>query len=390
MSAHSAAPVISTSDLTRYLAGEYPGGDGALASRAREVMLREVGAQVHLRGLLEFSNVCRCDCYYCGIRRQRRGDGVEPLVRFTLTEEEILRAAGRCAAAGFGSMTLQSGERRDPQFLGMVERVLRRIKKETRSDALRDGLGITLCVGEQSRETYERFFDAGAHRYLLRIETSNPDLFRRLHPREQRFDERVRALRRLKEIGYQLGTGVMIGIPGQSVEDLAKDILFFQEVDADMIGMGPYLESLAAGDAGINPGEGRPGEGRTGEGRTGDAPLKPDRSTAERLTLALRMIASTRIALRDVNIAATTALQAISPTGREAGLAYGANVLMPIVTPGDRRRAYRLYQGKPCVDEDADACEICTPLRAAKIGRPVTTNEWGDAPHARKRRRISV
>lgn len=364
-------PGISTSELARWLSGGYPGGDGALAAAAREVLVAEVGPAVHMRGLLEFSNICNCDCYYCGIRRHALSDGEGPLVRFSLTEEEIVSAARRCAAAGFGSMTLQSGERRDRPFIDFVEGLLRRIKEETRSDALPEGLGITLCVGEQSRESYERFFEAGAHRYLLRIETSNPDLFREIHPPSQQFDRRVRALTWLKEIGYQLGTGVMIGIPGQSMDGLARDIEFFQEVDADMIGMGPYIESAAAR---VDSGVCRP----------------PQLSSRERLQLSLRMIAATRIALGDVNIAATTALQALSATGREAGLAYGANVLMPIVTPGPRRRAYQLYDGKPCIDETSEACEACTPARAMRVARPVTKNAWGDAPHATRNRRISL
>lgn len=376
MSARSGAPATSTSELASWLSGGYPGGDGALAAAARKVMLREVGPEVNLRGLLEFSNLCRCDCFYCGIRRSSATDGSGPLLRFSLTEEEILNAARQCAAAGFGSMTLQSGERRDRHFVEKVERVLKQIKRETISDALPEGLGITLCVGEQSRENYQRFFDAGAHRYLLRIETSNPELFATLHPPDQNFEQRVRALLELKEIGYQLGTGVMIGIPGQSFQDLAEDIEFFGRVDADMIGMGPFLESAGASSD----------DARTGPG----APrLEPELTTAERLTLSLRMIAATRIAHGDLNIAATTALQAISPAGREAGLAYGANVLMPIVTPGERRRSYQLYEGKPCVDETSEACERCTPARALRAGRPVTENGWGDAPHATKTRRIS-
>lgn len=363
MSAPSTAPAISTCEVTRWLDGAYPGGDAALAARARDVMLREVGPMVHLRGLLEFSNYCECDCHYCGIRRSAAP------IRFALDEEEIVVAARRSLAAGFGSMTLQSGERTDRRFVDFVVRILRRIKRETRTSQLPDGLGITLCVGEQTRESYERFYEAGAHRYLLRIETSDEALFAAIHPDGQRFDRRVRALCDLKEIGYQLGTGVMIGIPGQSATQLARDVAFFAAIDADMIGMGPYLEA--------------PGPAAE---RMRERGMEPDRSLHERLRLALRMIAVTRIALRDVNIAAATALQAISPTGREAGLAYGANVLMPLVTPSAHRSAYRLYEGKPCVDEAADACERCTPARAARIGRPVTMNAWGDAPHATARR----
>ncbi len=346
--------------LASWIDGGYEGGDRALAAHARRVMLEEVGPSVHMRGLLEFSNECRCDCFYCGIRSSNGRAN-----RFSLSVDEIERVALDCLASGFGSMTIQSGERRDEAFLEFVEHSLVRIKAATRCADLPDGLGITLCVGEQSRETFERFFEAGAHRYLLRIETSDPGLFRRLHPARQRFDRRVRALQDLKEIGYQVGTGVMIGIPGQDSTSLVRDIEFFHAIDADMIGMGPYI--AADGTAAVEM------------ERRG---LRPEGSARERLTISLRMIAATRIALPDVNIAATTALQALSPTGREAGLAFGANVMMPIVTPQTNRQAYQLYDGKPCIDEDADACSSCTARRAAFVGRPVTYNQWGDAPHA--------
>lgn len=326
-------------------------------------MRRAVGSAVSLRGLLEFSNICSCDCYYCGIRKS--APSLAPESRFTLTEDEILRAAGQCRDAGFGSMTLQSGERTDEHFIRFVEGVLRRIKRETRTSALPRGLGITLCIGEQSREVYRRLYEAGAHRYLLRVETTREELFRRLHPPTQRLEARIKALEAIKESGYQLGTGVMIGIPGQTTDDLAGDIEFFREIDADMIGMGPYLESCGLPDEEL-----------------ASRRIVPETDRGERLTLSLRMIAAVRIALEDVNIAATTALQAISPTGREAGLSYGANVLMPIVTPGQRRSGYQLYRGKPCLDEESEACSSCTPARAARIGRPVTVNGWGDAPHA--------
>ena len=351
-------------EMARWLEGGFPGGDGALAAEARQVMLEEVGPEVHLRGLLEFSNICRCDCYYCGIRAGGDADPEAPR-RFSLSEQEIVEAARYSLEAGFGSMTLQSGERRDERFISFVEGALQRIKAETSGELLPEGLGITLCVGEQSPHAYRRFFEAGAHRYLLRIESSAPHLFARLHPPHQRLKERVAALRSLKEIGYQLGTGVMIGVPGQTAEDLARDIAFFREIDADMIGMGPYIPAAGSADREMR--------------RRGLLPTLDDRS---RLILSLRMIAVTRIALRDINIAATTALQALSPRGREAGLAFGANVLMPIVTPNALRSSYQLYNGKPCIDEEADACRECTIARVVSVGRPVSTNRWGDAPHA--------
>jgi biotin synthase len=223
------------------------------------------------------------------------------------------------------------------------------------------GLGITLSVGEQSVETYKRFYAAGAHRYLLRIETSNPELYAAIHPAGQDFLTRVKALSDLKKAGFQVGTGVMIGLPGQTEEDLADDLLFFQEMDVDMIGMGPYIVH-------------------------GDTPMAAwsnvsDRTPKERFDLALRMIAATRLLLRDANIAAATALQAIDPVGREEGLRWGANIIMPQVTPLEVRHDYLLYDNKPCLDESAEHCRSCLAARIGSIGREVGYDSWGDSWH---------
>ncbi|MFP4378012.1 MAG: [FeFe] hydrogenase H-cluster radical SAM maturase HydE [Spirochaetales bacterium] len=332
----------------------------ALAARARDVMASTVGSKVYYRGLLEFSNICALGCLYCGIRAQNAS-----ITRYTLDEEEILEAALATAHLGYGSMTLQSGERTDRAFTSFVTRTLRRIKRETTSEALPDGLGITLCVGEQSTEVYEEFFAAGAHRYLLRMETSSPELFAQIHPTRQRYDSRLRCLRNLKQLGYQVGTGVMIGIPGQTYEQLADDVLFFVNEEVDMIGMGPYVP-----------------HSETPMGR-GDSDSREERG--RRLRLSLRMIALTRIVSPWVNIAAATALQAIDPLGREKALRAGANILMPIVTPTENRADYLLYDNKPCVDEDRVACASCLATRVASTNRPVAVNEWGDAPQYGRR-----
>jgi biotin synthase len=236
------------------------------------------------------------------------------------------------------------------------------IKQRTRCDEYPDGLGITLCVGEQTPDTYERFFQAGAHRYLLRIETSNPRLFARIHPDRQKFSSRLACLETLQEIGFQVGTGVMIGLPGQTVEDLVDDIEFFVSRDIDMIGMGPYIP---------HP----------------DTPLGrlPCADAASRLRLSYLMIALARLAMPDVNIAATTALQTLDPAGRETGLLYGANVLMPQLTPVSVRRDYLLYPGKPCLEETAEMCLSCLEGRIKSVGRVVSHKNWGDPLHALKR-----
>jgi biotin synthase len=209
------------------------------------------GRKVFFRGIIEFSNVCTCDCYYCGLRRSNRGVG-----RYQLAKGEILRQARWFADRGFGSVVLQSGQRRDPRFVGFLTDVVRSVKRETRSAMLPEGLGITLSVGEQSPDDYGRFFDAGAHRYLLNIETSSPRLFRRWHPENQAYDSRRRCLEYLRSIGFQVGTGVMIGAPWQTAADLAADVAFFKDMDVDMIGMVPYIPHPAAPLAAVDGGHG--------------------------------------------------------------------------------------------------------------------------------------
>ncbi|MDE2183741.1 MAG: [FeFe] hydrogenase H-cluster radical SAM maturase HydE [Alphaproteobacteria bacterium] len=329
----------------------------AVRAEAERVLLARCGNEVYLRGLVEVSNACARDCHYCGIRKS-----LTAIPRYTLTADEIVACAQLCAEAGYGSLVLQSGERSDKAFIDLVCTAVRRIRRETRTAVQPEGLGVTLCIGQQSREIYKRLFDAGAHRYLLRIETSNPKLFAAIHPPEQSFQSRVECLGLLREIGYQVGTGVMVGLPGQSIQDLADDILFFRDHDVDMIGMGPYIP---------HP----------------DTPLgrEPCADVAERVRLALVMVAAARLVLRDVNIASTTALQALDPVGREKGLRFGANVIMPQVTPADVRRHYQLYPGKPCLEESAGECQTCLAMRIESAGRKVGYNHWGDSAHARRR-----
>jgi biotin synthase len=333
----------------------------AICRAARRVMLDNCGPTVRLRGLVEFSNRCANDCLYCGIRKSNAA-----VKRYRLSREEILDAAQAVAGLGYGSLVLQSGERRDGGFISFVEDVVRSIKRRTESDALPQGLGVTLAVGEQTPETYRRFFEAGAHRYLLRIETSSPRLFARIHPPHQTIETRIECLKTLAAIGFQVGTGVMIGLPGQTVQDLAEDILFFREMDVDMIGMGPYIAHRQT-----------PMGGRVRE--------RAERKK-EVLELALRMIAVTRCALPDVNIASTTALQAIDPSGREMGLLHGANVIMPQATPVRVRKDYQLYEGKPCLGEEASDCASRLRSSIESLGRDCAVDAWGDSPHFSRRR----
>ncbi|MBB6481593.1 [FeFe] hydrogenase H-cluster radical SAM maturase HydE [Spirochaeta isovalerica] len=324
-----------------------------LKNRANEILNSHIGDSVYYRGIVEFSNICALDCHYCGIRKSNK-----QVDRYSLDRETVVSSAKWCADQGYGSVVLQSGERRDPAFVDYVEDLIREIKKETRSEKLPEGVGITLSVGEQSLETYRRFFAAGAHRYLLRIETTNEELYQSLHPASQKLEERILCLDYLKEAGFQVGTGVMIGSPGQTTAMLARDILFFKEKDIDMIGMGPYLVHNQTPMA--------------SEGQ-----MEKD----ELLQLSLNMIAVCRIVLKDVNIAATTALQAVVPDGRERGLSYGANVTMPNITPTEVRSSYKLYEGKPCMDEGRQECKSCLLGRVRSIGRDVAFDQWGDSKH---------
>ncbi len=345
-------------DLIRMLNAE--GGERALLfEKAAEVKRETVGNKVYFRGLVEFSNICSKDCLYCGIRKSNTN-----VLRYNVPDNEVLEACDFAWENRYGSVVLQSGERSSPAFVKRVDDLLKAIKKRSNGE-----LGITLSCGEQSRETYRRWFESGAHRYLLRIEASNPELYRKIHPDNWRhtFGKRLECLDMLKETGYQTGTGAMIGLPFQTVDDLAGDLLFFKNKDIDMIGMGPYLEHE-------------------------DTPLYAHRhllkTKQERLDLALKMVAALRLLMPDVNIAAATALQAIDPIGREKAVKVGANIIMPNLTPCNYRKEYRLYEGKPCLDEDALLCKNCLEVRIEIAGSEIGYGEWGDSKHfaARKNR----
>jgi biotin synthase len=326
-----------------------------LFAAAYRVKAEQAGKKVWFRGIVEFSNICTKDCYYCGIRKSNTNTK-----RFTIPGDEIIDSAVWCWEAQYGSAVLQSGERSDPEFVDMVEQVIKEIKRRTNGE-----LGLTLSLGEQSAETYKRWFTAGAHRYLLRIETSNPDLYKKLHPADHSFTDRVACLKSLQSIGYQTGTGVMIGLPFQNLNHLANDVKFFKDIDIDMIGMGPFIFHK-------------------------ETPLHKHaqdwhKSDEDLLNLGLKMIAVTRLVLRDVNIAATTALQALTHNGRELGLQAGANVIMPNATDTKYREGYKLYENKPCTDENASMCRGCLSRRITGIGETVGFGEWGDPIHFKAR-----
>ncbi len=326
-----------------------------LFDAAYQVKVSNVGKTVFFRGIVEFSNICEKDCYYCGIRRSN--DSME---RYMMKEEEILDAAKWAMDNRYGSIVLQSGENTSPSFVDFIERLLKKIKKVSEGK-----LGITLSLGEQTKDAYRRWMHAGAHRYLLRIETSNEKLYRKLHPADHVFSERMKCLEYLRKLGYQVGTGVMIGLPYQTIDDLASDILFFRKIDADMIGMGPYIVHRDTPLAGSFP--------------------DFEKIKEYQLNLSLKMIAVTRLILKDVNIASTTALQSLNPTGREMGLLAGANIIMPNITDTKYRASYRLYDDKPCIDENSSMCKNCLERRIASIGESIGYDEWGDSMHFKKR-----
>jgi biotin synthase len=323
-----------------------------LFKKSREVTDSFIGNKVYLRGLIEYSNVCIKDCLYCGIRKSNKNTQ-----RYTLSDEDVIQCAIYALEHNYGSIAIQAGERTDTLFISKITHLLQEIKKLSN-----DKLGITLSLGEQTFDTYKEWFDAGAHRYLLRIETSNRALYSKIHPNNSLhdFDKRLEALQNIRKGGFQLGTGVMIGLPNQTIENLADDLLFLKALDVDMVGMGPYIEHL-------------------------ETPLIETQylfnSRQERLDLTFKMIATLRILMKDINIVAATALQAIDKMGREKAIRYGANILMPNITPGNFRNNYKLYQDKPCTDENAADCNTCIDARMSMIGSQIGYNEWGDSKH---------
>lgn len=347
---------ISPAEMQALLEISDPAKLQALYDCAYRVKAKHVGKVAYFRGLIECSNICMKDCYYCGIRK-----GNTNVSRFQMDEEEIIREAIWSHENEYGSAVIQAGERKDAAFIDMIERVVKTVKEKTGGK-----LGITLSLGEQTEETYRRWRKAGAHRYLLRIETTNPELYRKLHPADHDLEERKHCLALLKKTGWQVGTGVMTGLPGQTAEDLVNDILFMKDIDIDMIGMGPYIPHRD-----------------TPMGKK--IPPYTDEQKQAALTLGLKMIAVTRIVLKDINIAAATALQALEHTGRETGLKCGANVIMPNVTETEYRPNYTLYDNKPCTDENSSMCRGCLTARITGIGETIGFNEWGDSPHYGKR-----
>jgi biotin synthase len=331
--------------LRRAMAGEAPAvawltpllacadADAPALFQAADTVRREhVGDGVHLRGLIEFSNICRRDCRYCGLR-----SGNPTAVRYRLSPDQIVATAQEAEQLGYPSIVMQSGE--DPWFTAeRLADIVRRIKATTR-------VAITLSVGERPEADYRAWREAGADRFLLRIETTDPELFRNLHPDDD-LEERKQCLHTLKRLGYQLGSGVMVGLPGQTPELLARDVIWLRELGAEMIGVGPYIPH----------------------------PQTPMAETVGgTLPRTLRLVAVLRLVFPEAHIPATTAMGSLDPQGREKALQAGANVVMPNVTPTDVRDKYQIYPGKICLADDARHCRGCIAGRIRAIGRTVAS-----------------
>jgi biotin synthase len=308
---------------------------------ADRVRKEHVGNQVHLRGLIEISNHCLRQCHYCGLRAGNR-----EVTRYRMTAEEIVACAKRAHDFGYGTVVLQAGED-EGLTLDAVAQIVKRIKAEA-------AVAVTLSLGERTTEELRAWHEAGADRYLLRFETSNSELFSRMHPpRGKKRPSRMRLLRQLGPLGYEVGSGVMIGIPGQSYEDLANDLELFRELDLDMIGVGPFIAHPS-----------------TPFGQT-EANAHVDQVPPSEL-MTYKMIALARLLCPDANIPSTTALATLNiAEGRELGLQRGANIVMPNMTPPEYRVYYEIYPAKACIRETSDLCNRCITGRIEKLGREI-------------------
>lgn len=306
--------------------------DEGIFQLADKVRKENVGDEIHLRALIEFSNICRCQCKYCGLQSTNR-----EIQRYRLSQEEILNQVKLAANLGYKTIVLQSGE--DEYFSSdkMCE-IIREIKKFD--------VALTLSIGEKTSEEYRAYKKAGADRYLLRIETTDKELYKKMHPNAD-FENRLRCLYDLKKLGYEVGTGCLVGLPEQTVESLAEDILFFKELKADMIGIGPFI----------------PHE---------QTPLKA--ALSGDFNLALKVMALTRINLPDINIPATTAMETLRKDGQIIALQSGANVVMPNLTPRSQAEKYEIYPEKYCAEGDFAVVRQELIEKFQKIGRSVSSS----------------
>jgi biotin synthase len=340
--------------LLEWLRESRPARLAELYQRANEVRKERVGDAVHLRGLIEVSNHCARQCMYCGLRQ-----GNLALPRYRMTRDEILDCARQAERLGYGTVVMQAGED-DLLTTEWIAEIVRWIKHET-------SLAVTLSLGERKQDEFRLWRSAGADRYLLRFETSDENLFRTIHPnRNSGEPDRLTLLRQLKRLGYEAGGGVMVGIPGQSFESLADDVLAFRALNLDMIGIGPYIAHPAT--------------------PLGSGALRPEIASSEQAPsseeMVYKMIALTRILCPDANIPSTTALATINKVdGRKLGLQVGANVVMPNLTPVKYRSMYEIYPAKACIDESATDCNQCLRGQIHSLNRFAGRGPGGRGAH---------
>jgi len=317
-------------DLVSLLAVEDPADIQQIFDAADETRRRFTGDGILLRGIVEFSSFCSNTCFYCGLHA-----GNSRIERYRMSAPEILKSVSAIASQNIRTVVLQSGEDDglDPQWLAGI---VRDIKKK-------HDMAVTLSAGERPREDYALWRDAGADRYLLKIESSDSDLYRSLHARRT-LESRLRCVQDLFDLGYQVGSGIMVGLPGQTLAHIARDILYFGKNDFDMIGIGPFIPHPATRFAGQPGGE---------------------------VSLTLKTVALTRVVTRNSHVPATTALGSVGRDYRIDGLKAGANVLMPNFTPLEYKRKYEIYPGKRCIREPTGACGFCMEGLAASIGRTI-------------------
>lgn len=302
---------------------------------ARQKAMIYYGNDVYVRGLIEYTNYCKNDCYYCGIRKSNAN-----AMRYRLTKEEILDCCKEGYELGFRTFVLQGGEDGFYTDDKLVDIILA-IKMQYKDCAL------TLSIGERSYEAYKRFYDAGANRYLLRHETADELHYERLHPSNLSLKARKECLYQLKEIGYQVGCGFMVGSPFQTLENIAEDLVFIKELSPQMVGIGPFISHK-------------------------DTPFKDYENGS--VSLTLNLIAIIRLMLPNILIPATTALGTLDKMGREKGVLAGANVLMPNLSPVSVRKKYMLYDNKICTGDEAAQCRQCLNQRIERIGYHIVTN----------------
>ncbi len=321
---------LSKDEIIEYLKTD----SNNLFEKADKVRRENVGDEVHLRGLIEFSNICKRQCEYCGLRSENK-----KLERYRLSKDDILKCAKNAVNLGYKTLVLQSGE--DDFFsVDILCEIIREIKKLD--------VAITLSIGEKTFDEYREMKNAGADRYLLRIETTDKNLYKKMHP-NMSFEKRKECLYNLKKLGFETGTGCLVGLPEQSLESLADDILFFKKIDADMIGIGPFIPNK-------------------------NTPLCDEKGGS--FELALKVMALTRLLLPDINIPATTAMETLNPNGRIIALQSGANVVMPNVTFKEYRAKYEIYPNKICINDEPEMCRKCIEAKIKSIGRTVS-NGYG-------------